>query len=130
MATKKQKHAMMLEKRAAREAAAAEIGRKALEADRARRAAEEARKWEDAHKTHLKRNRFHPECEHCNKIKAQQAIDKLAKASAKAAKAEIIIDEALTDEEARRMDEESIERVKGVMRELGFSPEDQEKVSA
>jgi len=84
MASKKEKHARMLEKRAAREAAVREVGLKALEVDRAKRKAEEARMWEDAHKTHLKRNRFHDKCEHCAKIKAQQAIDKLAKATAKA----------------------------------------------
>lgn len=84
MASKKEKHARMLEKRAAREAAVAEVGRKALEVDRARRQAEEARQWEEAHKVHLKRNRFHDKCEHCAKVKAQQAIDRLAKAAAKA----------------------------------------------
>lgn len=83
MASKKEKHARMLEKRAAREAAVAEVGRKALEADRARRKAEEVRMWDDAHKVHLKRNRFHEKCPNCAKVKAQQAIDKLAKAVAK-----------------------------------------------
>lgn len=81
MASKKEKHARMLEKRAAREAAVAEVGRKALEADRARRKAEEVRMWDDAHKVHLKRNRFHEKCPNCAKVKAQQAIDRLAKAS-------------------------------------------------
>lgn len=83
MASKKEKHARMLEKRAAREAAVAEVGRKALEADRARRKAEEVRMWDDAHKVHLKRNRFHEKCPNCAKVKAQQAIDRLAKAAAK-----------------------------------------------
>lgn len=82
MASKKVKHERMLEKRAAREAAVREIGLKALEADRARRKAEEARMWDDAHKVHLKRNRFHEKCPNCAKVKAQQAIDKLARAAA------------------------------------------------
>lgn len=135
MASKKEKHARMLEKRAAREAAVAEVGRKALEADRAQRKLEEARMWEDAHKVHLKRNRFHDKCEHCSKLKAQQAIDRLAKATAKAtAKAREnytpdpdgkhpgVTGNILTEDEARAMDQESAARVKGVMQELGLVP--------
>lgn len=81
MATKKQKHALMLEKRAAREAAVREVGLKSLEAAKEQRKVEEARMWEDAHKVHLKRNRFHDKCEHCAKTKARQAVEKLAKAA-------------------------------------------------
>lgn len=91
MASRKEKHARMLEKRAAREASVREIGLKALEADRKKREAEEARMWEDAHKVHLKRNRFHEKCEHCHKIQAKMAVDKLAKAAAKKAEAKDVI---------------------------------------
>jgi hypothetical protein len=83
MASRKEKHARMLAKREEREAAIREIGQKALEVDRRKRASEKAREMEEAHQVHLKRNRFHNECEHCDKVKAQQAIDRLAKAAAK-----------------------------------------------
>lgn len=83
MATKKQKRAAALARRAEFEAEVRADGLKAQAADQARRKIEEERRLEEAHKVHLKRNRFHDKCERCNKIKAQQAIDRLAKAVAK-----------------------------------------------
>lgn len=140
MASRKEKHARMLEKRAAREAAVREIGLKALEIDREQRKIEEARMWEDAHKIHLKRNRFHDKCEHCNKIKAGQAIEKLAKAAAKARETSAPVNPAgslapwfsaadghqgdntpidLTRKTDEEIDRESNDRIKGVLQEMG-----------
>jgi hypothetical protein len=81
MATKKQKREMMQRRRAEFEAEIRETGLAAQKADRERRKAEEARMWDDAHKVHLKRNRFHDKCPNCAKVKAQQAMEKLAKAA-------------------------------------------------
>lgn len=143
MASRKEKHARMLEKRAAREASVREIGLKALEIDREQRKIEEARMWEDAHKIHLKRNRFHDKCEHCNKIKAGQAIEKLAKAAAKAREnytpgadgkhvgaPPVLFSHAdghqgdntpidLTRKTDEQIDQESADRIKGVLQEMG-----------
>lgn len=83
MATKKQKREAALARRAEFEAEVRAEGLRAQAADQARRKVETERKQEEAHKVHLKRNRFHDECERCAKVKAQQAIDRLAKAAAK-----------------------------------------------
>lgn len=82
MATKKQKHAQALARRAEFEAEVKAEGLKALAADREKRKAEEAKAWEDAHKVHLKRNRFHDKCPNCAAAKARQALEKIAKAAA------------------------------------------------
>lgn len=81
MATKKQKRAAALARRAEFEAEVKAEGLKAQASDRARRKAEEARMWDDAHKVHLKRNRFHDKCPNCAKVKAKQALEKIAKAA-------------------------------------------------
>jgi len=87
MATKKQKREAALARRAEFEAEVRADGLKAQAADRAKRKAEEERMWDDAHKVHLKRNRFHDKCPNCARVKAQQALDRLAKAANRAAKA-------------------------------------------
>lgn len=83
MATKKQKREAALARRAAFEAEVRAEGLEAQRKDRERRAAETQRMWDDAHKVHLKRNRFHDKCPNCARVKAQQAIDKLTKAVVK-----------------------------------------------
>lgn len=126
MATKKQKRLEMQRRRAEFEADVKAEGLKAQELDKARRAAEQERMWEDAHKVHMKRNRFHDKCKHCAAIKARQALDKLAKAASKAKEPKV-----LSEEEARRMDEESTERVKGVLQEMGaLKPANKEPANA
>lgn len=82
MATKKQKRLEMQRRRAEFEAEVRADGLKALEEDRARRAARTERMWDEAHKVHTKRNRPHQECPRCNAIKARQATEKIAKAAA------------------------------------------------
>lgn len=120
MATKKQKRERGLAKRAEFEAEVRADGLKAQAADRERRKAEEARMWDDAHKTHLKRNRFHDKCPNCAKVKAKQALDKIAKAAElKKAGVSDVDNIHLTEDEALVMDQESTERIKGILQEMG-----------
>ena len=83
MATKKEKHARALARRAEFEAKERAIGAQAIEADRKRRAIEAERAWDEAHEHHLKKNRFHEGCPNCARVKAKQALEKLTKAVVK-----------------------------------------------
>lgn len=80
MATKKQKRAAAEAKHQAFMEEHRQSGLAAQRQDRERRAAEERKAWQDVHDK--KHHKFVDNCPLCTDIKKQQAISKIAKASA------------------------------------------------